>query len=178
MLKGVPLYFTGHGCTVSVIARNQTSLNNLIESKDEPGFINPVRVDYKDYFLLKDKISSAIENYGSIEQCVCWIHSTAPDAPYIIADILNEQDVICKYFHVLGCEYKDPYAENLDIERNFEKYKNLIYRKIILGFVNEDDQARWLTNTEISNGVIDGIVREKATHIVGTVEPWERKPAY
>ncbi len=178
MLKGVSLYYASHGCNVSVIARNQTCLNDLIETKCEPGFINPVRVDYKDYFNLKDKIISSIETYGSIEQCVCWIHSTSPDAPYVIADILNEQNIFSKYFHVLGCEYKDPLAENTDIEKNFEKYKNLLYRKIILGFVNEDPDSRWLTNTEISNGVIDGIIREKSTHIVGTVEPWERKPAY
>ncbi|MEO8665453.1 MAG: short-chain dehydrogenase [Ignavibacteria bacterium] len=178
MLKGVPSYYTGHGCTVSVIARNQQGLNELIESKGESGFINPVRADYHDYFLLKDKIVSAIESYGSIEACVCWIHSTAPDAPYIIADILNDQNVSCKYFHVLGCEYKDPYTENLDIEKSFKKYENLVYRKIILGFVNEDDHSRWLSNTEISNGVTDGIIREKYSYIVGTVEPWERKPPY
>ena len=40
----------------------------------------------------------------------------------------------------------------------------------------EDETSRWLTNTEISNGVIDGIMNEKDYFIVGKIEPWERRP--
>lgn len=73
MLKGVPGYFTQHGYTVSVIARNPNGLNKLIESKTEHGFINPIKADYSDYSLLEEKIKSAIDNYGKIESLVCWI---------------------------------------------------------------------------------------------------------
>ena len=73
MLKEVPLYFTRHGFTVSVIARNQVRFNKLMESRGEHGFINPVKVDYSDYNLLEEKINSAIDNYGKIETCISWI---------------------------------------------------------------------------------------------------------
>lgn len=176
MLKGVPHYFTQHGYTVSVIARNPNGLNKLIEAKAEHGFINPIKVDYSDYNQLEEKINSAIDNYGKIETAVSWIHSTAPEAPYIIADVLNNQNVKTKFFHVLGYEYASPDEKSVDIKYSFERFVNLIYKKIILGFVIEDDNSRWLTDTEISNGVIDGVINEKDTFIVGTVEPWEKHP--
>jgi hypothetical protein len=176
MLKGVPEYFTQHGYTVSVIARNPDGLNRLIESKSEHGFINPIKVDYSDYNLLEEKLKFAIDNYGKIETAVCWIHSTAPEAPYVIADVLNNQNVKCKYFHILGCEDANPVEEHIDIKYSFERFVNLIYKKVILGFVTQDDISRWLTNTEISNGVTDAVINEKETFVVGSVEPWEMRP--
>jgi hypothetical protein len=176
MLNGVPHYYTQHGFTVSVIARNQSGLNKLIESKGEQGFINPIKVDYANYELLKEKINSAIDNYGSIETCICWIHSIAPEAPFIIADVLNNQNVITKYYHVLGSENIQPDGQNKKFELSISKYENLIYKKIILGFVIEDKHSRWLTDLEISNGVIDAVTYEKDVFIVGMVEPWERRP--
>lgn len=176
MLKGVSHYFTRHGYIVSVIARNPVGLNKIIESKSEHGFINPVRVDYSDYYLLEEKLKSAIDNYGKIETAVSWIHNTALEAPYIIADVLNNQNVKCKYIHVLDCEYSLPTKENENLHYTFERFVNLIYKKIILGFIIEDETTRWLTDTEISNGVVDGIINEKDTFIVGKVEPWEKKP--
>ncbi len=101
MLKEVSLYFARHGCKVSVIARNQNKFNELIESKSEHGFINPITVDYSDYSYLEEKLYSAIDNYGKIETAVCWIHSTAPETPYVIADVLNNKNIKVKYFHVL-----------------------------------------------------------------------------
>lgn len=178
MLKGVSLYFASHGMTVSVIARNQKHFDDLILSKGEDGFINPVRVDYTSYDLLKNKIEMAIDSYGVIESCVCWIHSTAPDAPYVIAGILNSQNIKSKYFHILGCEYANPYETNLDIEKSFEQFINISYRKVILGFVLEEEHARWLNNIEISNGVIDAIEKDRDSYIAGRVDPWEKIPKF
>lgn len=176
MLKDVSHYFTRHGYTVSVIARNPNGFNKLIESKDQHGFINPVKVDYSDYSLLQEKLNSAIDNYGKIDTAVCWIHSTAPEAPYVVADVLNDQDLKFKYFHILGSEMKNPDERYETIQFSFERFVNLVYKKIILGFVIEDGTSRWLADTEISNGVIDGIISGKDSFVVGTVEPWEERP--
>lgn len=176
MLKEVPLYFTRHGYTVSVVARNPSGFNKLIESKSEHGFINPIKVDYSDYNLLEEKLKSAIDNYGKIDTAVCWIHSTAQEAPYIVADVLNNQNIKCKYFHVLGSAYGNPHEQNINLQYSYERFVNLVYRKIILGFVIEDDTSRWLTDMEISNGVVDAVINEKDTFVVGTLEPWEERP--
>ena len=163
MLKDVPHYFARHGYTVSVIARNPSGLNKLIEAKDQHGFINPIKVDYSDYFLLEEKLKSAINNYGKIEAAVCWIHSTAPEAPFIIAEILNSQNTKVKFYHVLGSVKVQPDGRNEKFEMNISKYENIIYKKIILGFVTEDEKSRWLTNTEIGNGVIDALKKDECS---------------
>lgn len=176
MLKDVPLYFAKYGFTVSVIARDQNNLNKLIESKSEHGFINPLRVDYSDYYMLEEKLKSAIDNYGKIETAVCWIHSTAPEAPFIIASILNEQNIKVKFYHVFGSANISPDGRNLKFESEISGYENIIYRKIILGFVIEYDKSRWLTDTEISNGVIDAVIKEDNNFVVGRIEPKEKLP--
>ena len=176
MLKGVPNYLTQHGYTVSVIARNPNGLNKLIESKSEHGFINPIRVDYSDYYLLEEKLKSALDSFGKIETAVCWIHSTASEAPFIIAGILNKQNIKVKFYHVLGSANIPPDGRNQKFESEISGYENIIYRKITLGFVIEDDKSRWLTDTEISNGVIDAVIKEDNNFVVGKIEPKEKLP--
>lgn len=176
MLKGVSHYFTRHGYTVSVIGRNQNKFEELIFSKGIHGFINPVKTDYSDYGKLAKKLQNAISIYGPVETAVCWIHSTAPEAPFIIAEILNVQNIKCKFFHVLGSANIQPDGKNEEFENSITKYQNIIYRKVILGFVIEDETSRWLTDTEISNGVTDAIIYDKDDFIVGTLEPWEKRP--
>lgn len=176
MLKEVSLYFASHGMNVSVIARDPGKFENLILSKGSHGFINPLRVDYSDYEQLKRKLVNAINIYGPVETAVCWIHSTAPEASGLIAEVLNESNIPVKYFHILGSEYLNPAVINEDYEQTFFRFKNIIYKKIILGFVTEDDKSRWLTDTEISNGVIDALKKDAEVFTVGKTEPWENRP--
>lgn len=176
MLREVSLYFAAHGMNVSVIARNPEKFEELILSKGSYGFINPVRVDYSDYEQLKRKLANAVNIYGPVETAVNRIHSTAPEAPHIIAEILNESDIPLKYFHVLGSEYANPLNQKEDFKETFNIYKNISYRKIILGFVIENEKSRWLTDTEISNGVIDALKKDEEVFIVGKVEPREMMP--
>lgn len=178
MLKDVSLHFASHGMKVSVIARDQNKFEELIFAKDDSGFINPIRVDYTDYEQLKRKLQNAISIYGPIETAVCWIHSTAPEAPHIIAEILNSSIVSVRFFHVLGCEYADPSIVNEDYEQTLNLFKNISYRKIILGFVIEDDNSRWLTNTEIANGVIDAIKKDADLFVIGRTEPVDKRPEF
>ncbi len=71
---------------------------------------------------------------------------------------------------------KNPDERYKILHFSFERFVNIIYRKIILGFILEDDKSRWLNNAEISNGLIDAITLEKDAYVVGTVEPWEKRP--
>lgn len=176
MLKDVSLYFSSHGMRVSVIARDQSKFEDLILAKENSGFINPIRVDYTDYGQLKQKLQNAINIYGPIETAVCWIHSSAPEALYIIAETLNETNTHVKYFHILGSSYADPSIVNEDFEQMLHRLKNILYKKIILGFIIEDDHSRWLTDTEIGNGVIDALKKDEKSFTVGKLEPWEKRP--
>lgn len=51
-----------------------------------------------------------------------------------------------------------------------------MYREVMLGFVPLGTGSRWLTNEEISDGVIDAVGTDGERSIVGVVEPWELRP--
>lgn len=176
MLKDVSLYFASHGMNVSVIARNPGKFEQLVLSKGIHGFINPLCADYTDYELLKRKIVNSVNIYGPVETVVAWIHSVGPEAPLIIAEIVNSFNIPVKYFHILGSVHSDPSAVNEDYKEIFYRLKNVTYRKIILGFVTDEGKSRWLTDTEISNGVIDALKIDNDVFTVGRTEPWEMKP--
>ena len=50
------------------------------------------------------------------------------------------------------------------------------YQAVVLGFVVEDGKSRWLTNAEISDGILAAIASGAPFTIVGTVELWSAKP--
>lgn len=46
-----------------------------------------------------------------------------------------------------------------------------------LGFIIEDNNSsRWLTNSEIAQGIIDAIEHEILEKHVGVFEPWNLRP--
>lgn len=40
----------------------------------------------------------------------------------------------------------------------------------------ESNRSRWLTNKEISDGVIEAINNKNKIHTVGQIEPWDKRP--
>jgi len=89
----------------------------------------------------------------------------------LITKEVSNQNSEWDLFHVLGSS------------ANLEKLKgkvsvptNCLYYQVQLGFVIEDVLSRWLTHQEISNGVIETIQKRKQIHIIGAIEPWEKRP--
>ena len=170
MLRPVSVYLARQGHTVSVIARNRDRLFELIkETNREPGVINTIPLDYADTDLLTMKLEEAIAILGPITTAVSWIHSTAPEASMTIADIINRQVDICRFFDLVGSANQDP--ENLDNGREdlFRAYERIRYRRIILGHIVEDGGKRWLTNREISDGIISALESDTAETIIGSI---------
>jgi hypothetical protein len=170
MLKKTTEYLSENYDTVSVICRNKNRIDARLKN------INPLILDYTNYEALSGNISEAMEKFGAIELVVSWIHSTAPLAPKLFAEKINSSRKPFRFFDILGSAYADPSKNNEDRKNIFKEYDNLIYRKIILGFVIENGSSRWLTNDEISSGVIDAVKNDLPEKIIGTVSPWEKRP--
>jgi hypothetical protein len=49
-------------------------------------------------------------------------------------------------------------------------------RQVILGFRVEGGRSRWLTDAEISEGVLQAVRTDADLAIVGQVEPWPARP--
>ncbi|WP_244527775.1 hypothetical protein [Virgibacillus chiguensis] len=62
------------------------------------------------------------------------------------------------------------------MKREVKLPASCVYYQIRLGFVIEEDQSRWLTNKEISDGVIKAIKNKNRITTIGQLEPWEKRP--
>ena len=49
-------------------------------------------------------------------------------------------------------------------------------REVILGFVREGDHSRWLTDPEISAGVLEALYGGKLRSAVATLTLWSKRP--
>ncbi|HAY33321.1 MAG TPA: hypothetical protein PK536_00315 [Ignavibacteria bacterium] len=176
MLSGAVIKFLSKYETVSVIARHQSSFKKISAASDFPHRLNPIILDYSDTDLLTEKINSAIISKGQIKTAVCWIHSFAENSNNIIGEILNTKEICSDYFHILGSAYYDPENISRDIEAAFSKFRYVNYKKIILGFKIENGNSRWLTDEEISDGVVEAVDAGLDEYRIGITQPWESKP--
>ena len=78
---------------------------------------------------------------------------------------------------VLGSAHADPaHPERVAEMAEAAEGLPIDYQAVVLGFVIEGGKSRWLTNAEISAGVLAALESGAPFRIVGTVEPWSAKP--
>lgn len=171
MLAGASLWLNSQGYHVSIIARNPFKMEKVMKRASSQENITPLYVDYTDGEKLRKAIRETIHHNGNIVLVVAWIHSIAEDALSIIMDEISKGTYEWELYHVLGS------SSDLDaIKRKVLTPENCSYHQVQLGFVLEGAYSRWLTHQEISEGVIEAINRKKKVHVVGQLEPWEKRP--
>lgn len=170
MLAKVTEFLSRNYDAVSVICRDGKRIDSNLKN------INPLILDYTYYKFLSKNLETAVEKLGKIDLVVSWIHSSAPLAPNIIAEKLNSYGNQFRFFDILGSSYADPAKNIAERETKLSDNENILYRKIILGFAIENNNSRWLTNDEISSGVIEAIKADKEESVVGVISPWNLRP--
>ena len=161
--------------TVSVIGRNPQRFEALRrETIHLKGNLDPLSIDYADSEKLVDVLETSIDRYHNISMVISWIHSTAPDAGKIVAELINSKGEKFRYFDILGSSHADPSTDNIQPE--FSSLENINYRQIVLGFKIENDKSRWLTDKEISDGVMKAIDDDAEYSVIGTIKPWDSRP--
>jgi hypothetical protein len=177
MLRGVSLDLAARGMEVSVIARNEERLRRLAaEGEVLAGAIHPIPLDYRDTDLLTRALAGAREARGPISLAVLWIHAVAPDAPAAIAGAIASPDHPPRVFHLRGSVARDPSATGNPIALRLREHPGIRYREIVLGFTGRPGRTRWLTDAEISAGVIGAIEEDAPRTVVGRTEPWSDRP--
>ncbi|MEM8532808.1 MAG: SDR family NAD(P)-dependent oxidoreductase [Chloroflexota bacterium] len=178
MLRHATLHLATQHTTVSVVARTQQRLETLAqEISADNGHLNPVALDYRDTTTLQTQLKHAIQQFGPISLTVCWIHSVAPEAPFVVAETVGNEHSICRYIDVVGSAGADPSQAALERIARIQRIPKIAYQRVILGFVQERGYSRWLTDAEISEGVLHAVEhadQEKCT--VGAVHPWSARP--
>lgn len=170
MLSKVSIWLANQGYHVSVIGRNKEKMQRLEDQIDNPLQMTPVLVDYTKNDELADKLRTIQQKNGSIELAVAWIHSNGEN---VIPTLKNAipHSVSWGLFHVNGSS-----ANLVEIKEKISVLPNMEYYQIQLGFIVENNHSRWLTHEEISAGVIEAIRKKKSVHLVGTLEPWNKRP--
>lgn len=171
MLSNVSLWLINNGYHVSVIARNPKRMKNLTDKVREASNVTPILVDYTNGKDLSEKLKYAIQRNGGFDMVIAWIHSIAENALEIICQEASNYNKEWDLFHVLGS------SSNINkIKEKAPVPNNCLYHQVQLGYVIEDNRSRWLTNQEISGGILEAIRDHKYIHTVGVIEPWDKRP--
>ena len=76
----------------------------------------------------------------------------------------------------MGSAAGSPLNEAGALRNQVEPRSDLAYHQIVLGFKREACSSRWLTDEEISAGVLDAVSEKQPSYVVGTVTPWDERP--
>ena len=140
---------------LSVLARRPANLG--------PG-VRCFPCDYTDPDLFERAIRSAISAMGKPEVLITWIHGSAPDAAELAARLTKPS----RHLRILG---------SAGARRPTPGPSEVGGERIILGFALDQDTSRWLTHAEICAGVLRAFDHPSPESIVGTIEPWDRRPS-
>lgn len=159
MLAEVTKWYADNNYVVSVIARNEEKMNRMKGACSNPENIKAIHLDYRDSSKLYELLKRNISEYGPLLEMVVWLHSDGLNALPLIFGLLDEKS---KVWQVIGSKAN---AESL--RKQYQPSKDIAYHFIQLGFIRENNSQRWLTNTEIANGVIQSIVSGHAYNLIG-----------
>ncbi|RUQ31156.1 short-chain dehydrogenase [Peribacillus cavernae] len=171
MLTNVSLWLMNNGYHVTVIGQSPDRMKHLLKKIKNDALITPILVDYKNGNELKKKMEFIIRKNGDIHLIIAWIHSDAENALDIISQQNSKNNNKWTLLHILGSS-----SNLIETKRNAKIPDHCLYRQVQLGFIIEGGYSRWLTNEEISNGVIESIINDKLLSIVGVTQPWEKRP--
>jgi len=155
-----------------VFGRNRHRLERIAKQYDGYG-LEVKQLDYTDNAALIREIHAAHSQHGPIGMVVAWIHGTAPKAlPTIKEQISRLQSDPWTLVHIKGSS-----SRLSDITKpDPDAPENCQVKEVRLGFVYDGTSSRWLTHEEISDGIIEAIKGNQPITVVGTLEPWDKRP--
>lgn len=155
MLAQLVKSLTGSYDYVGVVGRTDSKLQELANFTKN---IIPIKSDYTDLADFEQKLSKFVEDFGKPELVVSWIHSTSPEASYILSNYC-----VGDFYDVTGSSGREAIHPSRKRETEI-KSKDIAYHRVILGSIGN----RWLTNQEISEGVYYAVQHNAPEYIVGS----------
>ncbi|KAB7667101.1 short-chain dehydrogenase [Bacillus sp. B1-b2] len=156
MLFEVSKWLVEQGFRVSVVARKPLQMDKLVEAVEQDSRLTPLLVDYTDNSSFREALKSTLEKNGEIHTAVIWIHSYAKQAIKILLEELSAYSLDVQLFHILGSN-----AKLEKVKKAIEGFFNGTYHQVQLGFKIDRNHSRWLSEAEISEGIIKAIIEKK-----------------
>ena len=129
--------------------------------------------DYHDQQAFAAALTAAVERSGPVDLAIAWFHTLKIAAPRLLAEQVDG-----RLFQVLGSATADPgHPDRLGRAASVAAdLPDCRLRQVVLGFKVVEGAARWLTNAEISQGVLEAVSADRAVTIIGQLEPWAARP--
>ena len=166
-------------CSLKLIQDDYCNSNVVLISREASKFkskhsltSNVIPIDF-DYCKQKlDSILNKLNEYKPFDKVILWIHDSGEQfRQSLISFLLKQHNENVLIFSVMGSSSCSPIAEKDPFLENKQ------YKAIYLGWKKKNaNNSRWLTNKEISDGVLQAIQEQNKTFIVGQIEPWCEKP--
>lgn len=165
MLSGLCEALAGDGGRLSLLARRASAWGGSAVGRFD--------CDYYDEVAFAAALDAAVAAHGPIDLAVTWFHTLKIAAPRRVAE-----RTVGRMFQVLGSAAADPARpQALDLARAVaDGLPDCRLRQVVLGFEVEGARSRWLTDAEISAGVLQAIQDDRPLSVVGRTEPWSDRP--
>jgi hypothetical protein len=166
---------------VTVVARDGSRLDALArEAEEAAGRIVPLSCDYREPQRLESAIAAEVRKWGRPDPAIAWIREDALEGLHAAARALvaaseGERPSPSRLVHFLPSAARSPVVRK-QLRDAFAGYGSIRYRQVVLGFTLEEGISRWLTDTEISDGVLRSLELPGSEFVVGQVHPWSRRP--
>jgi len=167
MLAPVARQIVGESQHVTLCARGAAKFSFGEKFLDDK--VMKLPLDYTDETHFLDTLRIR----GPVDLAITWLHPTAHALRNAIADCVVPGG---KIVEVMGSAAGRPDGfadERLDAMKS---QLGKTYRQVILGFVLDGGTSRWLTHEEICAGVLAAYRGHQPRTIVGTLDPWEKRP--
>ncbi len=170
MLRAASVELAARSRMMTSVARTGRSLGALNSSLPaSSGTHHVLALDWNEPDEFLHAVQAHLARTELPDLVVAWIHDD--ELAIRLAASLAESEPRCHFFHVVGSAAADPSRIAASLSGRVPS-SNVVYHQVILGYVHANEGTRWLTNEEISAGVLDAIARVKPEHIVGTIQPW------
>ncbi len=130
-------------------------------------------VDWQDQAAFLASLDAIASAHGPFTQALVWMHGRDDPLRAHIAHHMADDAVLVE---VLGSAASRPGAFGEVRVRQMQTQPHIRYRQVLLGFVHDDGQSRWLTHEEICAGAIAAFGSDETVSVVGQVEPWALRP--
>ncbi|RIW29611.1 hypothetical protein D3H55_18615 [Bacillus salacetis] len=172
MLGGAVRHLVKRGDEVTVLARSTDKFNRmLVHNGLMNGDVSFMPADYFKTDEVVELLNEHIKTEGAFDAAVIWMRSAAAESFDAIMGILGRDGRPVDIFKVNGSSAsRSPLPSS--------EYRSINMHQIILGFKIENGESRWLTDDEISEGVIKALNTRIPLTVAGVTEPWEKRPGY
>lgn len=175
MLKEASIALASTTTTLSSVARTKRSLSALDSALGDLKVTrHQLQLDWSNPREFTSSLSTHVQRVGVPSLVVAWLHDD--DLGIEVARCCSSAATRCDFFQVRGSSAAAPHAGASSFAQAFEALPGINFHQVILGFKRTPTGSRWLTNAEISAGVLQAVKEAAPLSIVGVVEPWDAAP--